>query len=808
MKIRPAKLAPVLTTAGVVIGVCLLSALHLDFLERLERMTYDLRVRAAQTSPRPVATNLAFVFVSDESIAAVNHGLLGSPYGLYWPRQIYGRALHELSAQGAAGVAFDILFAEARPDHAPLPVPTDRWPDLDPFLARLHPGQQPTVYQDQGNKTNTLVDSDDFFAWQLQRAGTAILAADRGVLPHPLFATNALMTADISADRDTDGVLRRAKAFRNYRQWHPAFKQVEADPAFGVDLSKAIVQPGRKIVLPREGLDAIEVPIDANTNFDLADFGGERLPPGSPRKARAFTDERVWHLGIVLAARELKLDLANADVDLARGRITLRGEQSVERVLPVDRNGYFFINWELPVNDRRLTQADIESLLVQDDLRSKGHLADLPDPERFRGKLVVVGSSATGNDLTDRGATPLDNNALLVSKLWNVANSILTGRFVHRASLPTELVLIAALGILTGLLTWRLRVFSAAGGVILLALAYGAAGFFLYSHYRYWLPLVLPITGAMLVEHGCLVTYRVVFEERERRRVRSIFAKIVSPNVVAELLQAESLSLIGARREVTVFFADVRGFTELTDMMQAQAADYVRAQHLTGTAAEACYTDSARETLDTVNQYLACVADAIKLHNGTLDKYIGDCVMAFWGAPTPNPQHALACVRAAIDAQRAILELNRRRANESRQRELENRARVSAGLTPKPPLPILALGTGINTGSVAVGLMGSDANILNYTVFGREVNLASRLESISGRGRIVISESTFAHLQRDDPALAASCLPLPPVPLKGFRTAVKVFEVPWRPADAPPLEHELTAPAPADDTSFTGFIQR
>ncbi len=807
MKLRPAKLAPVLTTAGVVLGVCLLSTLHLDIVERLERMTYDLRVLAAQRLPQPAATNLAFVFVSDQSIAAVNHGLLGNSYGLYWPRQIYGRALRELSAQGATSVAFDILFAETRPDHAAVPVSTARWPDLDPFLARLHPGQQAAVFQGPG-ETLTLVDSDDYFAWQLQSAGMAILAADRGVLPHPLFATNALLTADISADRDTDGVLRRAKAFRDYRHWHPAFKQVEADPAFGVDLGKALVQPGRKIILPRQGLDAIEVPIDANTNFDLADFGGEHLPPGTARKARAFTDERVWHLGIALAARALKLDLPNADVDLSRGRITLPGENGVERVLPVDRDGYFLINWELPVNDRRLTQADIEYLLIQDRLRSEGRLADLTDPERFRGKLVVVGSSATGNDLTDRGATPLDSNALLVSKLWNVANSILTGRFVHRATLPTELALIAALGILTGFLTWRLRAFSAAGGVLLLALAYGAAGFFLYARDRYWLPLVLPITGAMLVEYGCLVTYRVVFEERERRRVKSIFARIVSPNIVNELLQAKSLSLTGARREVTVFFADVRGFTALTDMMQAQAADYVQAQHLTGSAAEACYTDSARETLDTVNQYLACVADAIKQHDGTLDKYIGDCVMAFWGAPTPNPQHALACVRAAIDAQRAILELNRRRATESRQREAENRARVSAGLTPKPLLPILALGTGINTGSVAVGLMGSDTHIFNYTVFGREVNLASRLESASGRGRIVISETTFAHLQRDDLALAASCLALPPVPLKGFRAAVKVYEIPWRPPGTPPVEQELTGSAPTDDTSVTGFMQR
>ena len=87
--------------------------------------------------------------------------------------------------------------------------------------------------------------------------------------------------------------------------------------------------------------------------------------------------------------------------------------------------------------------------------------------------------------------------------------------------------------------------------------------------------------------------------------------------------------------------------------------------------------------------------------------------------------------------------------------------RLSAGLPPLPQLTALQLGTGINTGLVTVGLMGSDAHILNYTVFGREVNLASRLESVSGSGRIIISDTTYKHLLRDDPALAATCIECP-----------------------------------------------
>ncbi len=282
------------------------------------------------------------------------------------------------------------------------------------------------------------------------------------------------------------------------------------------------------------------------------------------------------------------------------------------------------------------------------------------------------------------------------------------------------------------------------------------------------------------MEHVSLVTYRVVFEEREQRRVKSVFSKIVSRDVMNELLQAEKLSLGGARREVTVFFADVRGFTTFTDETQERVAEFVREHQLDAAAAEKCFDESARETLETVNLYLSTVADAVMNHGGTLDKYIGDCVMAFWNAPVANEEHALTCVRAAIEAQRVIHGLNEKRLAQNTSREIENRARLSAGLPPKPLLTALQLGTGINTGLVTVGLMGSETHQYNYTVFGREVNLASRLEGVSGSGRIIISDTTCQQLRRHDPKLASTCVELSPVTVKGIRAAVRIYEVPWQ----------------------------
>jgi class 3 adenylate cyclase/CHASE2 domain-containing sensor protein len=778
MKRKPVTRIPVVIAFGVVVLVGLLRWWQLDFLESLERMTYDMRAREALRHEPVVATNLGFVCIDDASIAFVRtNQTLGYKYGLYWPREVYGRLIEELAAQGARAVAFDVIFGELRSDHPKVKMADGRW------LA-----------------------SDEFLALQMRRATNVILAVPPDLTPPPLFLTNALASGDISTQKDyPEGILRRARAFRACRKWHLAFQQAEANSEYGVDLGQALVEPDR-VVLPRRGGDGITVPLDRDGNFNLPDFWGDRLPPGMARKAKPFTEERLWHLGLVLAAQELGLDLARAEVDLRRGRITLRGAGGVERVIPVDSEGCFYVDWCVPLNHPQLTQESIQGLLRQDWLRSQGRTDQLGS--RWKGKLVVVGSSATGNDLTDRGATPLRADTLLVSQYWNVANSIITGRFIRRAPLAVELELIALLGMVAALATWKLRVLVASAAVALLVAAYILFGFVLYVQTRYWLPLVLPVAGSLVMTHVSLVTWRVVFEQAERRRVKSIFSRIVSPKIVNELLAAETLSLGGARREMTVFFADVRGFTELTDASQERVAEFVRQNKLAGDKAEACFDEQAKETLSTVNLYLGVVADTVIRHDGTFDKFIGDCVMAFWGAPTPNPKHALACVRAAVEAQRAIYQLNQQRTTENKKRELENVARVTAGLQLQPLLPILLLGSGINTGLATVGLMGSAAEMQNYTVFGREVNLASRLESASGRGRIFIGQTTYEHLLRDDPALAGTCVELPPRDLKGFRAAVKVYEVPWRPQDAPPMEEEFSTAAAAETTSFTGFIKR
>ncbi|MEW6304937.1 MAG: adenylate/guanylate cyclase domain-containing protein, partial [Verrucomicrobiota bacterium] len=635
---------------------------------------------------------------------------------------------------------------------------------------------------------------------EMRKAGNVIIAARPGLEPAELFATNVAAVADIETTSDNDGVLRRAKPFREYKIWHPIL--VKASEEFTFKLEEGVFEPGKLTFTTRDG-QKIPIPLDPAGNFNIVELTGNEPPPGQSPLARPFVMKTFWNLGVVLAAQTLGLDLSQARIEPRR--VTLPGAKG-DVVIPLDRDGTFYINWSLLWNDSRLRSVSAVATLDAGVERAKGQPRDM----QLKDRLVVLGSIASGNNVSDRGPTPLAKDTFLVSKHWNVANSIITGHYVQRASPLTECFLILVMGLIALGLRYQFHPPWPSACVIGIFGAYVGVALIAYVKARYWLPIVLPGVGGLALTHVALVSYQVLFEEKEKRRVKGVFSKLVSPNVVNELLKSEHLDLGGGRRRITVFFADVRGFTQMTDDYQASAEAYIAEHKLEGEAADKYRDDQARQTLATVNIYLSTIADKVKEHDGTLDKYMGDCVMAFWGAPTPNEKHAVSCVRAAIDAQRAMYALNMQRDEENKKRAKENEERQKMGLEPLPMLRLLSLGTGINSGYAIVGLMGSAHHILNYTVFGREVNIASRLEGVSGRGRIIIGQATYADLQKHDPELAATCSPLEPVTVKGITQPVKIYEVPWKQGLEIRNETVLirasdkaTAPVVTSDTTLT-----
>src|SRR5439155_6438116 len=160
---------------------------------------------------------------------------------------------------------------------------------------------------------------------------------------------------------------------------------------------QARFERGQLVVPTREG--EMTVPLAEDGTFAIS-------ASGTVQRAKPFVEKRAWHMGVILAAIELKLDLDHAEIDLPHGRITLHGPNGIERVIPVDRDGYFYVDWCIPPNHPALTQEPIHELLAQNKLRLDGKTEGLTN--RWWGKLAVVGSSAVvGNNLTDVGATPL-----------------------------------------------------------------------------------------------------------------------------------------------------------------------------------------------------------------------------------------------------------------------------------------------------------------------------------------------------------------------------------------------------------------
>lgn len=340
------------------------------------------------------------------------------------------------------------------------------------------------------------------------------------------------------------------------------------------------------------------------------------------------------------------------------------------------------------------------------------------DPSQFAGYILLFGTSASG--LKDIRATPFDQTTAGIEVHAEVIEQILGGQYLYRPDIMDgiEISLMFILGIA---LIAIMANFSALTGAVFTVMILSSAVWFSWHMFITKHMLIDPITPgiAIILVFISESLLRYMTAERERKEVRNAFSHYMSPALVSQLANnPQSLKLGGEIKNLTMLFCDIRGFTTISEGL------------------------SAEELTSFINKFLTPMTNIILKHKGTIDKYMGDCIMAFWNAPLDDENHPS---NASIAALEMIAEL----------KELNERQKIIAKEHNRKFIPI-NIGIGLNTGDACVGNMGSDQRF-DYSVLGDDVNLASRLEGQSKNYgvNIVIGENTktkatdFASLELD-----------------------------------------------------------
>lgn len=512
---------------------------------------------------------------------------------------------------------------------------------------------------------------------------------------------------------------------------------------------------------------------------------------GVMRRVIAFRDDpklgRVWCLGFVMAAQELGADLRQAIVE--PGRIKLTCADGKVREVPLDRANAFPIDWvvraepDVPAAQRLRMMNFAQVFTAGWNRAASGKTNDLG----LRDHLVLIAAGGSGINSVDQAPSSIQPRDSIALAHLNVANSLLSGRFVQRPAVSQEIAILLALIVVSTIASWRLSTGRASLVVLGTAGLYVAFAVWVYLTHRWLLPIAQPVVGAILTTHLVMIACRTA-ENAEKRHLRRMLEKVVSPKVINDLLASDSPTPHTRRMNITVLFADLRGFTRYSEESQTHAETAARALGMPAEEARKFADEAAREAMDSVNRYLAAVVDEVKASDGTLDKYMGDCVMAFWGAPVPDEEHAAKAIRCAIASEQALERIHREIIKDNQRREQENRVREADRKPALPLLPVLRMGIGLNSGLATVGFMGSERHLSSYTAFGHVVNVASRVEGLAAGGLIVATEATVLAAGRNHPDLINRCKERPPMLLKGISTDVKTYEVDWKAAVAPTTE--------------------
>lgn len=648
----------ILLVVTILAGAILVRLADPFFLQALRYIAFDSYQRLAPQTYDP-AFPVRIVDIDEDSLDKVGQWP--------WPRTTIADLLKRLTEQGAAVVAFDILFSE--PDQTSPEVAIHRLPKEE--VAALEAALAGRIGNDE-RFAKAVAESPTVLASALtnrvsddpappQKAGFAVAGDD----PAPFVAGFPGITSNLP-------ILDEAAAGLGAINWVPDRDQVV------------------------------------------------RRVPLVYRQGETWVPTLVTEsLRVAQGATTYILKASNASGETAFGEVTGLNHIKVGDIeVPTDADGGIWLHFR-PSNPASY----IPAWKV---------LAGENDPAEVAGKILLVGTSAPG--LIDLRATPLDPSIPGVEIHAEAIEHILSGETLTRPdyALAAELVIVLLIGVALAIVLPRI---SAAASALLGLVAIGAVLVGGWAAFRYagllFDPTYATLTTAVLVASATLYVYRRV--EQQRAEVRRAFGFYVAPTVVDEIIANPGrLELGGEVRELTLLFCDVRNFTSISEKL------------------------TAHELTQFINGLLTPLSEVILSKRGTIDKYMGDAIMAFWNAPLDDADHASHATEAAL-------------AMAQRMGDLNQKWRKEAETAGRPFAPV-AIGIGLNTGLCCVGNLGSEQRF-DYSAIGDDVNVASRFEGLSKvyGVTIVIGEPTVAKMA------SPSVLELDLIKVKGRSKPTRIY---------------------------------
>ena len=446
-------------------------------------------------------------------------------------------------------------------------------------------------------------------------------------------------------------------------------------------------------------------------------LGYADLPTSADNTFRAVFHLAVcddgYYPSLALAAAMADLGVDPEDIVLETGRAIRLGP---DRRVPINGGGHTLIDFaggrgEYPV----ISFADV--LEWDRDLAR----------QKVGGKLVLVGSMATGD--TDLRPNPFSGNYSGVETHACAIADILSNRFLRESAPAADLLLLVGLTLIIGLIAPRVAPLPGAAAALFVVLGYDIAAVELFRHARLVVQIV-PQNIAVVLAYVAILIYRLFSGEREREQLRATFGRYVPEQIADRVASMSPAALLeGERREVTVLFTDIRNFTSLTQEMQPE------------------------DTVALLNRYFTLMHEVVWKFEGTLDKYMGDAIMAVWNAPADQPGHVELAVQAALEMQRQV------EANQDEWAFLG--------------MPRLRVGMGVHTGVAVAGNVGSKQRV-QYTVMGDEVNLAWRLQELTKQYDFSILVSGDVH---EAAAHLVEATELDTVQVRGRSARVPVYAI-------------------------------